>query len=75
MLTKFDDEIKGKSFAFVIIKRIFDEEEGDAAAKYMHYAAVRCGEEEGDAASFKFHQRSKGLLINFIIFIEKFYFN
>jgi len=30
-LTKHDDEIRGKSFAFVIIKRILGEEEGDRA--------------------------------------------
>ena len=42
MMTKFDDEIEGKSFDFVI-KRILGEEEGESAAKYMHYAAVRRG--------------------------------
>ena len=41
MLTKFDDEIRGKSFAFVIIKRILGEEEGDAAVSHLTFTADR----------------------------------
>lgn len=37
MLTKYDDEIRGKSFAFVIIKRILGEEEGDRAVSNLTF--------------------------------------
>lgn len=40
-LTKFDDEIRGKSFAFVIIKRILGEEEGDAAVSHLKFTQDR----------------------------------
>lgn len=36
-LTKADDEIRGKSFAYVIIKRILGEEEGDAAISHIKF--------------------------------------
>ena len=41
MLTKFDDEIRGKSFAFVIIKSILDEEECDAAVSHLKFTKDR----------------------------------
>lgn len=40
-LTKYDDEIRGKSFAFVIIKRILGEEEGDAAVSHLKFTQDR----------------------------------
>lgn len=40
-LTKFDDEIRGKSFAFVIIKRILGEEEGDQAVSHLKFTQDR----------------------------------
>lgn len=40
-LTKYDDEIRGKSFAFVIIKRILGEEEGDAAISRLTFTQDR----------------------------------
>ena len=40
-LTKYDDEIRGKSFAFVIIKRILGEEEGDQAVSHLKFTADR----------------------------------
>ncbi|CAF0818027.1 unnamed protein product [Brachionus calyciflorus] len=44
-ITKTDDEIRGKSFGFVIIKRILGEEEGDKAVSHItfskdHYSLV-----------------------------------
>lgn len=42
MLTKYDDEeIRGKSFAFVIIKRILGEEEGDVAVSHLTFTLDR----------------------------------
>jgi len=41
MLTKYDDEIRGKSFAFVIVKRILGEEEGDAAVSHLTFTQDR----------------------------------
>ncbi len=41
ILTKYDDEIRGKSFAFVIIKRILGEEEGDAAVSHLKFTQDR----------------------------------
>ena len=41
ILTKFDDEIRGKSFAFVIVKRILGEEEGDAAVSHLKFTQDR----------------------------------
>jgi len=40
-LTKYDDEIRGKSFAFVIVKKILGEEEGDAAVSHLKFTADR----------------------------------
>lgn len=37
MLTKNEDEIRGKSFAYVIIKRILGEEEGDQAISHIKF--------------------------------------
>lgn len=37
-LTKHDDEIRGKSFGFVIIKRILGEEEGDQAVSHITFS-------------------------------------
>ena len=41
MLTKYDDEIRGKSFAFVIIKKILGEEEGDQAVSHLTFSKDR----------------------------------
>lgn len=40
-LNKYDDEIRGKSFAFVIIKRILGEEEGDRAVSHLTFTQDR----------------------------------
>jgi hypothetical protein len=40
-LTKNDDEIRGKSFGFVIIKKILGEEEGDAAISHITFTKDR----------------------------------
>lgn len=40
-LTKYDDEIRGKSFAFVIVKKVLGEEEGDAAVSHLKFTADR----------------------------------
>jgi hypothetical protein len=37
-LRKTDDEIRGKSFAYVIIKRILGEDEGDAAISHLKFS-------------------------------------
>ena len=40
-LTKYDDEIRGKSFAFVIVKKVLGEEEGDAAVSHLKFTLDR----------------------------------
>jgi len=40
-LTKYDDEIRGKSFAFVIVKKIIGEEEGDTALSHLTFTKDR----------------------------------
>lgn len=41
MLTKHQDEIRGKSFAFVIIKRMLGEDEGDRAISHIKFTKDR----------------------------------
>lgn len=41
LLTKHEDEIRGKSFAYVIIKRILGEEEGDQAISHIKFTQDR----------------------------------
>lgn len=40
-MTKYEDEIRGKSFAYVIVKRILGEEEGDQAISHIKFTKDR----------------------------------
>jgi hypothetical protein len=43
MITKTDEEIRGKSFVYVIMKKILGDEEGEAAVSHLKFTADRKG--------------------------------